>query len=521
LKRYISISWAMFHLHRRQRSAIEIVGDWNVNKQRIAIVILTVSLLSILWIAPAQAQSGGWSEPYRLSSDEGVSSEGYLVADQYGYVHCFWTETLFESGRTIIKYARFDGTTWTKPNDIYVAGEGIRNISPFVDQQGTLHIAWSEGQIGIVYYTHAPAYNALSVQSWANPIQVNVPARPVYLQVDSKGIFHILYVNQTEESGVYYIHSEDGGVTWSEPVWLDPDIRPGYIPDSLDFQLDENDGLHATWFYGSRELRGGRPDWVRYTHSLDGGHTWSTPFTIDQYKEGSDYDLDNASPNMIVQGKNVHVIWAAGSLPYRNHRYSTDRGLTWSAPVQIFGELHGQAFDDLTVDRAGRVHFFAQIRYPMGIYHAYWDQNGWSNPMLVYLIADEDSEEGIGDRVHAHDTVPVVRAGNQLVLTFADGPADPNRRLFVTYRTLDDIPPLENVPTPTPTATPVPLFSPTPIQNTPMPTQTTTTPLIESEEAQPVGPAPGPDLAIRVALVPALLILGGTMIIQALNRRKR
>ena len=81
---------------------------------------------------------------------------------------------------------------------------------------------------------------------------------------------------------------------------------------------------------------------------------------------------------MIVQGKNVHVIWAAGSLPYRNHRFSTDRGLTWSAPVQIFGELHGQAFDDLTVDRAGRVHFFAQIRYPMGIYHAYWDQSGWS-----------------------------------------------------------------------------------------------------------------------------------------------
>ena len=141
--------------------------------------------------------------------------------------------------------------------------------------------------------------------------------------------------------------------------------------------------------------------------------------------------------------------------------------------------------------------------------------------MLVYLIADEDSEEGIGDRIHAHDTVPVVRAGNQLVLTFADGPADPNRRLFVMYRTLDDISPLENMPTPSPTATPVPMSSPTPSQNTPMPTQTETASLLESEEAQPVEPVPGPDLAIRVALIPILLVLGGTMIIQVLNRRKR
>jgi hypothetical protein len=108
-----------------------------------------------------------------------------------------------------------------------------------------------------------------------------------------------------------------------------------------------------------------------------------------------------------------------------------------------------------------------------------------------------------------------------LVLTFADGPADPNRRLFVMYRTLDDILPLENVPTPSPTATPVLISSPTPSQNTPMPTQTTTAPLLESEEVQPVGSVAGPDLAIRVALVPILLVLGGTMIIQVLNKRKR
>lgn len=490
-----------------------------MSKQRIGVMLFAILLLSIFWTAPAQAQvqGSGWSQPYRLSSEAGKASEASLVADQYGNVHCFWTETLFESQNTVIKYSRFDGTTWTKPNDIYATDQGIRNVSPFVDKQGILHIAWAEGLIGPAYHTYAPANNALSAQNWAKPIQINVPARIVYLRVDSKGVFHMLYIDQTDAAaGVYYIRSEDKGITWSEPVWLDPDILPGHIPDSLSFELDENDGLHAVWFYGTREP-GATADWVRYTHSLDGGHTWSTPFTIDKYVEGSDHTLLTASPTMIVQGQTVHVIWAAGTLPYRNYRSSTDAGLTWSAPVQIFGELHGQAFDGLTVDGSGRVHFFGQIRYPMGIYHAYWDNNQWSRPELVYLVAEEG--ENIGNRIHAHYTLPVIRAGNQMVLSFTDPPADPNRRLFVMYRTLDDISPVENMPTPDPTATLVPTPSPTPGPPTPMPQQTATSIALDSAEAQESGSVPAPDHAIRVALVPTLLILVGTMIYQLYKRK--
>lgn len=493
-----------------------------MNKLRIAIALSAILMLSIVWAAPAQAQpqSAGWSEPYRLSSDAGRSSECFPTSDQYGYVHCFWVETLYTDGRAVIKYARFDGTTWTRPNDIYLTGYGIKNVSPVVDLQGTLHILWSEGQNGIVYYTHAPATDAISAHNWAKPILVNVTGRPIYLQVDSNGVLHALYTNQTDESGVFYIRSKDGGTSWSTPFWLDPDIPHNHVPDNLNFKIDEHGGLHAVWWYGSLD-RTIEPNWIRYSHSLDGGDTWSSPVILDQVIEENEHFLTSAAPRMIVQGQNVLVIWAAGDLPYRYYSYSTDSGRTWSTPEHVLGELHGQAGDGFAVDASGRIHYLAQIRYPLGIYHASWTQAGWSPPSLVYLIAEADSEGGYGDRVHAHDTIPVIRAGNQLVVTFADGQADPRRRLFVTYRSLDDVPALQTMPTPQATTTPAIVSSPTPVSPLLRPELTMTALALSSAETPLLTDAPAPDIAIRFALIPTLLALGVMVVLQWRNKHKR
>jgi hypothetical protein len=366
---------------------------------------------------------------------------------------------------------------------------------------------------------HTPAYDAISRQSWAQPLRIDIAAGIIRLRVDSGGVFHIVYVNRGLEPGVYHVRSDDQGSTWSEPAWLDPDIPPTHTPTALNFEPDESGGLHAVWFYGPLD-EAARPDWVRYVNSLDGGNTWSAPFTIDQFSQEGEHNLTVAGPIMTVTGRTVHVIWAAGSLPYRYHRFSPDAGQSWSPPRRIFGELHGQAGDGFAVDGAGRVHFLGQIRYPVGIYHSIFDAGRWSSPSLLYQIAQGDFGEVSGDRIHAHGLNPVVRAGNQLVLTFGDGPADPNRRLFAMHRTLADVMPSELRPMPQP-ATRI-VDEPGPTLEGPTPEPSVTMPASSYDVAgQPPGSVPPPNQPLRVALIPTLLLIVGTVAVRLFSGRLR
>jgi hypothetical protein len=481
-------------------------------------ILLCFALLMMVtcysWVK-AQDEGNQWSPPYRLSSGEGSASEASLIADQYGYVHVFWTEEL-DDNRAIIQYARFDGNIWTTPNDIHITKEfsPVDDISSFVDQQGTLHLLWVQGLNGAIFYSRTQANNATSANNWLKPIRTGILAKRAELKVDSKGVFHVLYARFGEDPGVYYVRSEDQGVTWSEPIWLDPDILPNSNPKNPQFALDTGDGLHAVWNYSSLEEQGS--NWVRYARSLDGGDTWSTPFTIDR-EEGADSSNVSTDPIMAVQGETIHVIWAAGEELYRQHRSSRDRGETWSTPAGIFEGLTGAAGDGLTVDAAGDIHFFGQVRYPQGIYHATWHQDRWSNPTLIYLIR-YTAFDAIGNRIHAHATNPVVRAGNQLVLSFTDPPSYANRRLFVMYRTLENVPAQTSVPTPPPTATATP--SPTSTMEPENISPTPLLPVLREEIPTDMEMVPSADRALRLGVVPVMLLLGGIVMFQLFFRNK-
>lgn len=492
-----------------------------LNNKRILIFILLVISIVILtnaWVF-AQLQGDQWTPPLRLSTDEGtyLDRSTAMVADPYGSVHVFWVETGFEDKRAVVQHTSFDGENWSHPVDVVATkpmGE-LGTVSTFLSSDNILYLMWTAGVNGPVFYSTASVQFAGNAAAWSTPVRVDIPAFQAQLLIDSQQVFHLVYTNfYGEEPGVFVIQSADQGQSWTEPTWLDPDIPTNFAPLVMQAALDVDDGLHVLWAY--QDLSAAGAD-VRYSHSLDGGQTWTLPFTIDSPDEAPD-ELRLPEPSLAVSGSFVYVIWAGNSATNREFRFSTDRGQSWSVPIRVFGDLLGQALGDGTaIDSLGRLQFVGQLRWPQGLYHYSWDGRSWSAPELFYLIQRND-QEGIGSRIHAHNVKLAVGQGNLLVTTFTDNPGGP---LYAMTRRLSDAPAMMLGPatlSPTPTVSPA---TPSPEVATSQPsTIIIPTPRSFDDVAPPLNVTTSPEEAIAWGVSASVLLVLGIFIVVVHQRNR-
>jgi hypothetical protein len=495
------------------------------------IVALTAAQASL---ARAQVADSTWSVPFRLSDRNNSATEATLVADEYGYVHVFWGEVLPDD-RAIIKYSRFDGGVWSVPISVYIGPEDFTfdSISPFIGNDGRLYVYWTEGVLlKNIRLSSVPVLESLSIDSWAPVSRVQILSKDMRVVEDSLGNHHIIF-NRIDPAGrgLYYIKSSDRGSTWTSPVWLDPDLPPDLTPTNLNMAVDDEDQLHIVWGYVVLDQAGPANNWIRYGRmdTATGAWTTATIVRIDPEDTAADYKLTAAGPVMALSGNELVVIWAGGFLHYRHFRHSSDGGLSWSTSVRLFGELNGQAFDGMAIDGSGRVHYFAQIRFPVGIYHSIWDGSRWTTPSLVYFIR-YGSVGGNSGNVEAHAVHPAIRAGNQIVLTFTDPPGNARRGVYAMTTTLSDVDPVPVSAPPTaqaiqpsvPPATGTAVIGAAAATPTPAPAVTTTnvpTPF-GGDDLNSTSPiSPSSNTALIFGMLLSMLVLGIIITIRIIARR--
>lgn len=459
-----------------------------------------------------------------------------LVADSDRIVHAFNSENL-DDDRTAIFYRKWSlDQGWTAPIDIILPTPSIRFALQGVslDESGKFHMIYYIGseEQGDMVYSWAWATEANRTQSWSKPIEIGLDAGPIIdasLIGDGKGRLDVVYAGQRDAVGIYAVHSEDGGSTWSEPKTVALNSESDSWPIHIYLEYDDEDRLHVTWGMVDDSGIGQK---VYYIRRETDGITWSKPYLI-AAREGNDYGAD--WPSIINHQGQLILMYMDGTIPQgipptRWMRTSRDGGKTWTSPVQPFPLVGENGSAVLLEDSNDTLHIIVANRVGEpavgGVWHAVWLGNQWGEAELITARSQELAEFSGSYSAVSNASRPngVVSQGNVILSTWWHDMRDQPPSGY-SYTRLN-APELPLVPLPVVNVTPT--LSPDPTATVVTATQVLSTPIVTpvliDNQLNPISSPErmtNPSILILIGIIPAVLFTFVAMGIRFYKRSER
>lgn len=213
-----------------------------------------------------------------------------------------------------------------------------------------------------------------------------------------------------------YRRSVDGGRNWSNPTPLE--ITPEGGSDRLSIFEGGSGRLYITWDEGYDWYAGrGQPKDVRFAYSEDGGLTWTDPISLD----GGNYpDRKPVQFSMVeMRDGTLMALWRYSTDLDRNiyYQFSDDVGETWTAPEAVPGivarSINDSPLDhyDVEVDSLGNIHLFAVAQPNLetitnpALYYLSFQEGIWGRPQRVFFDLElspewPEAEVGLSNDLH-------------------------------------------------------------------------------------------------------------------------
>jgi TolB protein len=312
-------------------------------------------------------------EPFALNPPLNLTDND--ITDQYpslavgadGVVHLVWREYDYDSGVYTIYYVqRNSDGVWSGlqsvTSDFVEAGCYPRLA---VGENGVVHVVWHGYAVGgadEIFHAWRSSDGA-----WSSP--QNISNNSGYstgprMAVDSSGVAHVVWTDDTSGRNELYCVCRDPGGTWSSPQSISGDTTAGY---STQLAVDKDNAVHVVWLSSSEDF---------YYARRDSNGTWSSPQLCASPSQYTD-------PRMAVDGNgNVHVVWYewAGDGDYDVFYIQRSSTGIWSNPVELSGDLDG-LWPDIAANEHGDVHV---VWIGDGVYHVWLEGDGtWSGPHHV------------------------------------------------------------------------------------------------------------------------------------------
>lgn len=274
--------------------------------------------------APYQVISrGDTAGPYQSFPDACRLPNGDIACVFYaGYGHISLpNQTWPRGGRICIVRSKDEGQTWSQPEILFDGPLDDRDPHLAAMQDGTLHCTFFtyEKMNGREVYDTCLVSSTDGGATWGTEAKVLAPrwavSAPIRELADGTRLLGIYTeANKTAFGGV--LRSTDQGKSWSEPIPIDPQSGVRLDAETDLIQLKDGSVLAA--------LRGDGKVPMHYSHSRDGGLTWSGV---------KDIGFLGHCPHL-TRLSNGDIL-LTHRIPNTSMHVSHDDGQTWNGPILI------------------------------------------------------------------------------------------------------------------------------------------------------------------------------------------
>lgn len=273
-----------------------------------------------------------------------------LVASVPVYVVNVDSGGMDSSRSNTVEFSIFEHPRFQDPVNISQTAANAEFPMIASEEDGTLHVIWvdnSDGQ-GAVFYRRSDDRG----DNWEDTQRitpVGIVACCPELAVDREGNVYVVFSGSgvTEDArGIFFLRSDDHGLTWDWYSMLSVPGQGAYIPDIA----VNNYGVAAVvWFQYIREKRSD----IFMTMSTDYGITWSTPVNLSDNIGHSD------SPSVAVDAEgNIFAAWKDNRPGDWDifFRGILNYGAQWNPIINLSNDVLGSVRPVMTCDSSGGVY---------------------------------------------------------------------------------------------------------------------------------------------------------------------
>jgi hypothetical protein len=282
-----------------------------------------VALLALLSVCASTQAQVAFSTPANISNNTNSSLTPQVAVDATGNIYAVWEDDTASNSNILFSRSTNGGAIFSTPQNISKSSRSSFNPLIAVDAQGAVNVVWVSNAPGNndIFFSRSTDGGS----TFSAPLNLsNDPADSLspQLAVDAAGNINIVWESDDIKFGVLFSHSTDGGATFSTPLDLATNTGGSF---AAQLALASDGSINVVW---EDDTNSGSS--ISYSRSSDNGATFSAPKNLSSANSfGSQIAVDASG--------NIFVIWAdstPGNLDIFFSR-SIDQGATFSTPKNL------------------------------------------------------------------------------------------------------------------------------------------------------------------------------------------